>query len=169
MVATQREIGGRSNINFIILPPMNSLPWGDIFVDAAQLDFGSLLAEWPGLVNGQIRPIGASVFGDLFFERRSGEVEKVDVLEGGLHLVANSFRDFAALMNSRQWQERHLLTEGVALLKEKGVVRAAGQFFGFASHPSITGRIVWSTVMPFDAVVWNSICAQALSGPTSAL
>ena len=144
---------------------MSSLSWNDIFVDSVQLDFGCLLAEWPGLVNGQIRPIGASVFGDLFFERRSGEVEKLDVLEGGLHLVAKNFQEFSALMNSRKWQEQHLLTEGVALLKEKGISRTSGQFFAFAPHPSIAGKIVWSTVMPFDAVVWNSICAHTLAAP----
>ena len=142
----------------------SQLSWDDIFVDAAHLDFGNLLAQWPSLVNGQVRPIGASVFGDLFFERRSGKVEKIDVLEGGLHPIADSFRDFSALVNSRDWQEQHLLTEGVALLRDKGVTRAVGQFFGFAPHPSLAGRIVWSTVMPLDAVVWNSICAQTLSG-----
>ena len=62
---------------------MNPLTWNDLFVDASLLDFNSLLAEWPGLENGEIRPIGASAFGDLFYERRSGEVMKLDVLEGG--------------------------------------------------------------------------------------
>lgn len=142
----------------------SQLSWDDIFIDAAHLDFGNLLAQWSGLVNGQVRPIGTSVFGDLFFERPTGKVEKIDVLDGGLHPVADSFREFSALMNFRDWQEQHLLTEGVVLLNDRGVTRAVGQFFGFAPHPSVAGRIVWSTVMPLDAVVWNSICAQTLSG-----
>jgi len=146
---------------------MNSLTWADIFIDAALLDFATLLEQWPGLVTGQVRPIGASVFGNLFLERRSGEVEKIDVLEGGLHRVANSFSEFAGLMNSQQWQEQNLLTEGIALLKEKGVTRGVGQFYGFAPHPALVGSIEWSTVMPLDAVVWNSICAQVLSAPNA--
>lgn len=141
---------------------MNSLTWNDLFVDATDLDFERLLAEWPGLITEEIRPLGASVFGDLFFERRAGEVDKLDVLEGGLHCIANSFQEFSEFMNSPEWQEQHLLSQGVALLKEKGLSRAPGQFFGFVPHPEFTGKIDWSKVMPLDAVVWNSICAQTL-------
>lgn len=141
---------------------MNSLTWDDLFVDASLLDFNSLLLEWPDQIAGEIRPIGASAFGDLFFERRSGDVIKLDVLEGGVHLVAPSFQRFGDLMNSPEWQEQHLLSQGIALLKEKGLSRNQGQFFGFAPHPALTGHIDWSRVMPLDAVVWNSICAQAL-------
>ena len=142
---------------------MSSLTWDDLFVDAEHLDFGRLLAEWQSVVTGQVGPIGASAFGDLFFERRSGEVEKLDVLEGGVQRVASSRQEFAALMNDQPWQEQHLLSQGVALLKERGISRAAGQFFGFAPHPAFTGKVDWSRVMPLDAAVWNSICAQSLS------
>ncbi|NHZ38519.1 hypothetical protein [Massilia rubra] len=141
---------------------MNSLTWNDLFVDAAQLDFSGMLLEWPGLLSGEIRPIGASVFGDLFFERRSGEIVKLDVLEGGVHFIANSFQQFSEVMNTIEWQEHHLLSDGVALLKEKGMSRASSEFFGFAPHPSFTGKIDWSKAMLLDAAVWNSICAQAL-------
>jgi hypothetical protein len=141
---------------------MNSLTWNDLFVDASLLDFNALLAEWPGLVVGQIRPIGASAFGDLFFERRSGDVVKLDVLEGGLHSIAADFKQFSELMSSPDWQEQHLLSQGVALLKEKGVSRAPNQFFGFVPHPAFVGKIDWSRVMPLEARVWNSICAQTL-------
>ncbi|WP_139140346.1 hypothetical protein [Variovorax boronicumulans] len=143
---------------------MSSLTWDDLFVDAEHLDFSKLLTEWPGVVTGQIGPIGASAFGDLFFERRSGEVEKLDVLEGGVQLIAPTREEFATLMNAQHWQEQHLLSNGVALLKDRGVLRSAGQFFGFAPHPVFTGKIDWSSVMPLDAIVWNSICAQSLNG-----
>lgn len=90
------------------------------------------------MVVGRLRPIGASAFGDLFFERPSGEVERLDVLEGGVHPVANSFDDFSSLMNLRDWQESSLLTQGVALLSEREIVRGPGQFYGFAPHPAFT-------------------------------
>ena len=65
-------------------------------------------------------------------------------------------------MNSPDWQEQQLLSQGVAVLKEKGISRGPAQFFGFAPHPSFIGKIDWSRVMPFDANAWNSICAQTL-------
>lgn len=142
---------------------MSSLTWDDLFIDAALLDVNSLLLEWPGKVTGQVRLIGASAFGDLFFERRSSEVVKLDMLDGGVHFVADDFQRFSELMNSREWQQENLLSEGVALLKEKEVLRGIGQFYGFAPHPIFTGAIDWSKVMPLDAVVWNSICAQSVA------
>jgi hypothetical protein len=146
---------------------MNSLTWDDLFIDASQLDFPALLEEWPGSVTGQFRPIGASVFGDLFFERRSGEVIKLDVIEGGVHLVADSIQQFSEFMNTLEWQELHLLSQGVALLKERGILRASGQFFAFNPHPAFTGAIEWARTVPLDTVVWNSICAQTLRVPPS--
>ena len=141
---------------------MNSLTWDDLFVDVTQLDFRALLEEWPGSIMGEVRPIGASVFGDLFFERRSGEVIKLDVLEGEVHPVANSIQEFSEFMNTLEWQELHLLSQGVALLKERAISRASGQFFAFNPHPAFTGAIDWARAAPLDAVVWNSICARAL-------
>lgn len=138
------------------------MTWNDLFVDASLLDFNALLSQWPGLEAGEIRPIGASVFGNLFFELRSGEVMKLDVLEGGVHPVAHSFQQFGEFMNSPEWQEQNLLSQGVALLIERGISRGRDQFFGFVPHPSFLGKIDWSRVMPLDAVVWNSICAQTL-------
>ncbi|NHZ96417.1 hypothetical protein [Massilia sp. CCM 8734] len=133
---------------------MNQLTWDDLFVDASLLDFHALLSEWSGLKVGQIRPIGASAFGDLFFEHRSGEVVRLDVLEGGLHPVATDLRQFGELMNTLEWQEQNLLSRGIALLNEKGICRGPGQFFGFAPHPSLAGKVEWSRVVPLDAVVW---------------
>ncbi|EOA03836.1 hypothetical protein HFRIS_015801 [Herbaspirillum frisingense GSF30] len=101
-------------------------------------------------------------FGDLFYQNRSGAVFKLDVLEGGASQIADTIQQFTELMNSGKWQEYHLLSEGVALLKQKGLERSPLQFFGFAPHPALAGKIDWSRVMPLDAVVWHSICAQSL-------
>ena len=118
----------------------------------------------PHTVYGQLRPIGASAFGDCFFERPSGHVERLDVLEGGIHFVAKDFSEFGSLMNTVSWQESNLLTQGIALLYERGLNRRPNQFFAFAPHPLFVGKIVWDSVMPMDARVWHSICAQFLDG-----
>jgi hypothetical protein len=106
--------------------------------------------------------IGASVFGDLFFVRPEGVVERLDVLEGGVHHVAATFQEFTQRMNDPKWQESMLLSQGVALLVERGIPRGKQQFYGFAPHPSWAGRIDWAQVVPLDAIVWHSICSQIL-------
>ncbi|MDX2220601.1 MAG: hypothetical protein SF172_16405 [Burkholderiales bacterium] len=140
---------------------MPKLDWPDIFTDASELDFPSLLALWPNTVTGRLHPIGASAFGDLYFARPDGSIERLDILEGEVQAVASSNQELGAFMNSPEWQTQNLLTEGVALLLERGISRGKGQFFAFAPHPVFTGKVDWSRVMPLDAAVWHSICAQA--------
>lgn len=141
---------------------MAKITWADIFIDAANLDFVSLLALWPLTVTGSLRPIGASVFGDLFFERQSGQIEKLDVLEGGVRVVANNMTAFRTLMNTVTWQESELLRQGIALLQERGLVRLSNQFFALAPHPALVGKIDWNCAITMDSKVWHSICAQLL-------
>ena len=140
------------------------LTWFDIFMDPAAVDLAELLGLWPNTVSGLLLPIGASVFGDIYFQRQSGEIERLDVLEGGVHEVAKSHAEFAALMNTASWQEESLLTQGIALLYERGIKRGAGQFYAFVPHPAFAGKIHWDRVMPMDARVWHSICSQILDG-----
>jgi len=55
---------------------------------------------------------------------------KLDVLEGGVYPVAVSFKQYGEFMNSPQWQEQHLLSQGAALLKERRVFVAQANFSG---------------------------------------
>jgi hypothetical protein len=68
---------------------MTQLSWADLFTDASHLDFQRLLGLWPKTLFGPVVPIGASAFGDLFFLRPLGNVEKLDVLVGGVHYAAS--------------------------------------------------------------------------------
>jgi hypothetical protein len=141
---------------------MSQLSWTDVFTDASHLDFRRLLGLWPKTVSGSVVPIGASAFGDLFFQRPHGSVEKLDVLVGGVHYAASSFDEFRSLMNSRYWRDVNLLTGGVRLAQSKGLARKQSQFFGFTAHPSFSGRMNWALAMPMDAVDWHAVCAKAL-------
>jgi len=141
---------------------MSQSSWTDLFTDASHLDFKRLLDLWPKSVSGSVVPIGASAFGDLFFQRPLGNVEKLDILVGGVHYAASSFDEFKSLMNSKYWRDVNLLTGGVRLAQCKGLARKRSQFFGFAAHPSFSGKIDWSLATPMDAVDWHAVCAKAL-------
>lgn len=102
---------------------MTKLTWADIFIDASALNEAALFEQWPSTVQGRVALIGASVFGDLFFHRADGSVHRLDVLEGGVGQVAATFNEFSTYMNTPNWQQDNLLTNGVALLVERGVTR----------------------------------------------
>lgn len=143
---------------------MIQLSWRDLFTDDPSLNLARLVEMWPNTIQGQLRPIGMSAFGDLFFERRDGRIERLDVLEGGTSEVARSAAEFSESMNTVTWQEQFLLSQGVALLTERGVRRNPNQCFAFAPHPSFVGKLDWERVVLMDAPVWHSICSQLLDG-----
>lgn len=143
------------------------LTWADLFHEGSEVDFPSLFAQWPGLIEGPIQPIGMSAFGDLYFRRPDGTVHVLDLLEGGIRQVAASDADFRANMNSRAWQDANLMPEVVALLRERGLQPGPGQVYGFAPHPALVGKLDFKTAVVLDAVVWHTLCRQILGTASS--
>lgn len=141
---------------------MAELDWDHLFVDASGLDIDRIVEPWHALVQGPIRPIGMSMFGDVYFDREDGVVSRIDVLEGGVVPIAGSRQEFTCLMNTPEWARDALLIEGVALLHSRGVIPARGECYAFAPHPIFTGSINWNHVLTMSPVVWHSICAQSL-------
>jgi hypothetical protein len=139
------------------------LTWADLFLSGPEIDFSQLLSCWPQHSFGRIRPIGLSAFGDCYFECSDGSVCVLDTLDGNVRAVAKSFFEFSSLMNSPQWQEENLLSLLVSELHARGISRGSGQVFGFAPHPAFVGKIDLDRVMPLDAYVWHSICAQTFA------
>ncbi|MDM0107652.1 hypothetical protein QTH97_22075 [Variovorax sp. J22R24] len=149
--------------------PMKLLPSTELFIDAARVEFEPLVGMWPKSIGGKVLPIGASVFGDLFFQRPEGNVQKLDVIEGGVHHAAFHLGEFTLLLGSQYWRDTHLMSHGAGLARRRGLARRKGQFFGFTRHPFHDGRIDWNSLTCFDAVEWHAICAKALDrrpGPT---
>lgn len=141
---------------------MAELDWDHLFVDAARLDIRRIIEPWFDLVKGPIRPIGMSMFGDVYFDRGDDVVSRIDVLEGGVVPVARSFDEFTRLMNTPDWSRDALLVDGVALLHDRGIVPQPGECYGFAPHPTFTGAINWDHAMVLSPAIWHSICAQSL-------
>ncbi len=141
---------------------MVQLSWQDLFTDDPSFDIKRLVDLWPNTLRGRLRPIGMSAFGDIYFERETGHVERLDVLERGTTSIADSREQFASLMNTPQWQETNLLSRGVELLVERGLRRQSNQCFAFAPHPIFVGKLDWDRVMLMDAFPWHSICSQLL-------
>ena len=141
---------------------MSALAWSDLFSEASDVDLQRVLSLWPASVHGMLRPIGMSAFGDVYFERPDGAIERLDVLEGGVGRVAPSFFAFRQQMSSSAWQEANLLSEGVALLRERGLSRAAGECFAFVPHPTLTGKLDFGHTMVMSALAWHAVCSQLL-------
>ena len=131
-------------------PPLLS---SDLFIDASCINIKSLVGMWPRSIAGTIIPIGASAFGDLFFQRPEGNVEKLDVLEGGVHHAACHLEEFKLLMGSRYWRDTHLMSHCIASQRSKGLPEAKDSSSG---SPSIRHTSVGSIGTPSHASRrWN--------------
>ena len=141
---------------------MSALKWTELFSEDPSIDFTRLLSLWPATVKGALRPIGMSAFGDVYFERPGGTVERLDVLEGGVNHVAATVEAFKELMNTPSWQEQHLLSQGIALLLARGLSRGPNECFAFAPHPVFVGKVDFGLAMVMGAFSWHSVCSQLL-------
>src|SRR5438132_601777 len=57
------------------------------FIPASAIDASALLSVWSGLLPEGCKLLGASLFGDLFVARESGEVDVLDLVSGELKQV----------------------------------------------------------------------------------
>ena len=140
---------------------MRKLTWDDLLIrDFTREDAHRWLSVWSWLVSGTLTPEFMTKFGDWYLRRPDGSIEMLDVLEGRLVKVADSVDDFYALVKTQEWQEENLLSLMVYQLHEQGMVPGAGQCYGFAPHPSISGDMQLEQVMIIEIMAWQTICSE---------
>lgn len=122
--------------------------------------FARGLADWAWLLaERQIRPIAASLFGDVFFQADDG-VWFLDSLEGTLTLQWATAQELQAALNTPEGQDQYLLGGIVQAAAAKGVVPGPDQVLIFSVHPALGGPISAENVETMDYVVASSICGQ---------
>lgn len=118
------------------------------------------LQDWEWLLEGRtLRPLVASLFGDVFFQASDG-VRFLDALEGSLTRSWPDAQALQAALNTPEGQDQYLLG-GIALAaQQKGIALGADQIFMFTIHPALGGPISADNVEAMDYVVASSICGQ---------
>jgi hypothetical protein len=139
------------------------LGWDDLLVrNLPTNECGGWLANWTGFVTGQVLPLCMSKFGDWFLRHPDGSTSELSVIEGTHAKIASTPDDYLTLMNSQQWQEDHLLSLFVYQLHERKLIPAAGQCYGFAPHPRLSGRIDLNHAIIMEIGAWQAVCAATL-------
>lgn len=142
---------------------MSKLTWEDLIIqDIAESEAIEWLEPWKPQLDGPCYPVFMSRFGDWFLRRQDGSTIELSVIEGTLERIAESPEQFAAMVNDPTWQEEHLLSFLVHDLYERGMMPFDKQCYGFAPHPTLSGRIDISDVTIFDISTWQSLCADTV-------
>jgi hypothetical protein len=108
------------------------------------------------------RPSFMSKFGDWYLRLPDGATDELSVVEGTYNRIASAPEEFAALVNSREWQEDHLMSLQVLELHSRGLVPGPNHCYAFAPHPTVVGRIDLDQAMLMDIGAWQHICADLL-------
>jgi hypothetical protein len=141
-----------------------SLSWPDLIIETIPEETSvRCLKEWDFLLSGTFAVVGMSRFGDWFLRRPDDRTEELSVIEGTLKKIADTPEEFAALMNTPQWQEEHLLSWMIPKLYEQNIFAGPDQCYGFAPHPALYGRIDSDRAVVLSIPVWQTICAQTFA------
>lgn len=126
--------------------------------DAATFARG--LTDWAWLIGDRdLRPVAASMFGDVFLQGASG-VWFLDSLEGTLTLEWPDATALQAALNTADGQDQYLLG-GLAIgATERGVIPGPDQILTFSVPPALGGAMSPDNIEAMDYVVASSICGQ---------
>lgn len=126
--------------------------------DAATFARG--LADWTWLIGDRdLRPIAASMFGDVFLDGDDG-VWFLDSLEGTLTLEWPDASALQAALDTAEGQDQYPLG-GLAIgATERGVIPGPDQILMFSVPPTLGGSMSPDNIEAMDYVVASSICGQ---------
>lgn len=122
--------------------------------------FARGLADWQWLLgNRPLRPLAASLFGDVFLQGEDG-IWFLDSLEGTLTLHWPDGQALQSVLNTEDGQDQFLLA-GLAIgAHQRGIVPGPEQVFMFNTPPALGGEISADNVHAMDFVVAASISGQ---------
>lgn len=117
------------------------------------------LADWAWLHLEGKRPFLASQFGDVFLEDGTG-IWMLDLVEGSLSRVFSDRQQMAAVLNTEEGQDRHLLA-GLALAAERlGLVPGPDQVLAWKVPPVLGGPTGIENLELMDFEVYLSVQGQ---------
>jgi hypothetical protein len=118
------------------------------------------LEDWAWLPVEGKRPFLASLFGDIFLEDESG-IWMLDALEGSLSRVFSDRQQMAAVLNTEEGSDHHLLA-GLALAAERrlGLVPGPDQVLAWRVPPVLGAPTAIENLQLMDFEVYLSIQGQ---------
>ncbi len=120
------------------------------FIPANAVDAPAVLSVWNGTLPAGCRLLGASLFGDLFVARETGEVDMLDLVAGELKQVAVCVEEFEWDLTQRERREEFLMQSLAEAALPIGLSPGAGECLAFRTPPMLNGQLRTDNI-----VLWN--------------
>ena len=131
-----------------------------LLISPDEVDAPRLLSWWSYLAPDPGTPLALSPFGDWFLQMKTGEVCRLDLLEGSVEHLVLSASEFWKHLETDAGEDDWLQAAWVASLEESGVVRSRGQCYTYAVHPRLGGSVSLANVKLGDIGAWQLFCSQ---------
>jgi len=132
----------------------------DLVVRADDPDIAETVREWSWLVEGRVRPLLLTMFGDWFIEREDHSIVRLDAVHGELERVADDIAGLERLLDRVENQIELLRAPLVEELHEANLVPGPRECYAFRHPPILGGAIALENVKLLSIRVWQAIMAQ---------
>lgn len=130
----------------------------------SEVEVAEALRMWPELAAVRVRPLLVTAFGDIYVETRAGDVWVASPIQLSCSRVAGSVEELQRLFADSAWADTRLLSDVLLLARDQGIERPQDHVFSIGPHPSFTGTIETSQLVPMTLRLWHHIALQ-IRGP----
>src|SRR5688500_2494247 len=132
------------------------------FIPVGAIDAPAVLSVWSARLPAGCRLLGASLFGDLFVARESGEVDMLDLVSGELKQVAACVEEFDWDRTQPQRREELLMQSLADAALSAGLKPGAAECLAFRTPPMLGGQLRPDNLVRSDLVAYHSGLAKLL-------
>jgi hypothetical protein len=132
------------------------------FIPASAIDASAVLSVWSGLLPAGCKLLGASLFGDLFVAKESGEVDMLDLVSGELKQVAVCVEEFDWDRAQPERREELLMRSLADAALSAGLKPGAAECLAFRTPPMLGGQLRPDNLIPWNFVAYHSGLAKLL-------
>ncbi|MGO8670486.1 MAG: T6SS immunity protein Tdi1 domain-containing protein [Capsulimonadaceae bacterium] len=142
----------------------------DLTVGFRHLDRESLLDEWRWLIGDKKQPVLLTCLGNAFVQDiDDASVQLLDVAAGELLPIAQTAREFEALLRDEDFVTEWFAPGVVVQLRENGRALPPGKIFSFVVPPFAGGEFSLYNLEPLDIPVHfallGQLCREARDAP----
>lgn len=132
------------------------------FIPASEIDGTALQSVWSAMLPAESELLGASLFGDLFVARESGEVDMLDLVAGELKQVADCVEEFEHDRKQPERREELLMQSLANAASARGIKLGAGECLAFRTPPMLGGQLQPDNLVPWNLVAYHIGLARLL-------
>lgn len=132
----------------------------DLTISPKGIDMDTILSEWTWAMPEPLRAVLLTAMGDAFAQGESGAVYFVDMVEGGIRVVADDGQSFQSLLRNNQFVTDHMFPARIVQYRNAGMTLQPGQVYSHKQPLVLGGQDDISNVETTDVSVHIAIHGQ---------